>query len=196
MGTDHVIPSATGPQAANGVPWRRGVGRVEIGAVPPAFRPPRLGLRTVALFEAAKGLLVLAAGSGLLLLIHRDVEAIAERLLEHLHLDPAQHYPRIFLQIATGATPRRLRLLALGALIYAVVRITEAAGLWHEKRWAEWLGVVTGLIYVPFELLALSHRISIGPVVALIANLLIVAFLAWTLSRRQRAKAATASAEP
>ena len=106
---------------------------------------------------------------------------------------PSRPRPAQELQIATGATPRRLRLLALGALIYAVVRITEAAGLWHGKRWAEWLGVVTGLIYVPFEVLALSRRVSAGPVVALVANILIVAFLAWTLGRRQRAEAATAA---
>jgi len=76
----------------------------------------RIGLRTIALFEAAKGLVVLLAGSGLLLLVHRDVQAMAEQLVSHLHLDPAKRYPRIFLHIVTGATPARLRLLALGAL--------------------------------------------------------------------------------
>lgn len=128
------------------------------------------------------------AGSGLLLLVHQDVEAVAERLLEHLHLNPAHHYPQIFLQIATGATPSGLRIVALGALLYALVRLTEAAGLWHDKRWAEWLGVVTGLVYVPFEVLALVRRLSIGPVVALVANIGIVAYLAWALARRQQAE--------
>ena len=156
--------------------------------MPPSLQRPRLGLRTVALFEAAKGLLVLVAGSGLLLLVHQDVEAVAERLLEHLHLNPAHHYPQIFLQIATGATPTGLRLIALGALLYSLIRLTEAAGLWHDKRWAEWLGVVTGLVYVPFEVLALVRRLSIGPIVALVANIGIVAYLAWALARRQQAK--------
>ncbi len=160
--------------------------RVEIGVVlPSAEHRRRLGLRTVALFEAGKGLLVLAAGSGLLLLVNRDAEAIAERLLEHLHLNPAHHYPQIFLQIATRATPGWLRLIALGALIYSVIRLTEAVGLWHAKRWAEWLGVVTGLVYVPFEVLALVRRVSIGPAVALVANIGIVVYLGWAL-RRQR----------
>ena len=153
----------------------------------PRFERLQLGLRTVALFEAAKGLLVLTAGSGLLLLVHQDVEAVAERLLEHLHLNPAHHYPRIFLQIATTATPGRLRLIAVGALLYALIRLTEAAGLWHAKRWAEWLGVGTGLIYVPFEVFALVRRQSLGPAVALVANIGIVGYLAWALSRRQRA---------
>ncbi len=188
----HYLPTWT---AASG---RRGSlapigGRVEIVPVPPPVERLQLGLRTVALFEAAKGLLVLTAGSGLLLLVHQDVEAVAERLLEHLHLNPAHHYPRIFLQIATSATPGRLRLIAVGALIYALIRLTEAAGLWHAKRWAEWLGVVTGLVYVPFEVFALVRRLSIGPAVALVANIGIVGYLAWALSRRQRAEVAAAT---
>ncbi len=144
----------------------------------------RLGLRTVALLEAAKGLLVLTAGSGLLLLVNQDVEAVAERLLAHLHLNPAHHYPKIFLELAVSATPGRLRLIALGALLYSAIRLTEAGGLWYAKRWAEWLGVLTGLVYVPFEVFALVRRLSIGPAVALAANLAIVGYLAWTLRRR------------
>src|SRR5436305_641496 len=49
-------------------------------------KPLLTGVRTVALFEAAKGALVLAAGLGLLGLIHRDVQAFAERLVRASHL--------------------------------------------------------------------------------------------------------------
>ena len=47
---------------------------------------PLRGIRFVAVFEAAKGLIVIAAGFGLLGLLHRDVQAIAEELLRHFHL--------------------------------------------------------------------------------------------------------------
>ena len=86
------------------------------------------GLRAVAAFEAAKGLVVLLAGFGVLLLIHRDLQAAAERIVVHLHLDPASRYPRIFLRAATESTPGRLRLLALGAFVYSTLRLS--------KRWA------------------------------------------------------------
>ena len=75
-----------------------------------------LGFRVVAAFEAAKGLVVVLAGFGVLLLIHRDLQAIAERLVAHLHLNPASLYPRIFLRAATDTTPGRLKLLALDLL--------------------------------------------------------------------------------
>ncbi|MCZ7627424.1 MAG: DUF2127 domain-containing protein [Candidatus Methylomirabilis sp.] len=53
-------------------------------------------LRTVALLEAAKGLLVLVAGIGVLSFVHHDAQWVAERLVGHLHLNPASRYPRIF----------------------------------------------------------------------------------------------------
>ena len=135
------------------------------------------GLRVVAAFEAAKGLVVLLAGFGLLLLVHRDVQAVAERIVSHLHLNPASRYPRIFIQTATEATPGRLRLLALGALVYSALRGIEAVGLWKARRWAEWFGVATGLIYVPFEALAFTRRPGLEPFLALVLNLGIVLFL-------------------
>ena len=53
------------------------------------------GLHIVALFEGAKGVLVLLAGFGLLALIHKDVHVIAARLIANFHLNPANHYPRV-----------------------------------------------------------------------------------------------------
>ena len=129
------------------------------------------------MFEAIKGLLVLAAGTGFLLLVHRDVQAMAERIVEHLRLNPAQHYPRIFLEVAGRSTPGRLYLLALGALIYALLRFAEAVGLWHGRRWAERFGVGTGLMYVPFELAALVRHPGAEPVIALVVSLGVVLYL-------------------
>jgi uncharacterized membrane protein (DUF2068 family) len=148
-----------------------------IGGVPDSH----VGLRTIALFEAAKGLVVLLAGSGLLLLVHRDVQAMAEQLVSHLHLNPAKRYPRIFLHLVTEATPTRLRLLALGALVYSAVRFAEAYGLWHARRWAEWMGLVTGVVYIPFEARAWIRHPGLEPAVAVAVNLGIVVYLALRL---------------
>jgi uncharacterized membrane protein (DUF2068 family) len=145
----------------------------------------RYGLRAVAAFEALKGVLVLIAGSGLLLLVHRDVQAISERLVAHLHLDPASRYPRALLRVAAGATSERLRMLAFGALAYAGLRFVEAFGLWRERRWAAWMGVVSGLVYVPFEARALVRRPGLESAIALVLNLAVVLFLARQLQRRR-----------
>ena len=47
------------------------------------------GLHIVALFEGAKGVLVLLAGFGLLALIHKDIHEIAARLIVNFHFNPA-----------------------------------------------------------------------------------------------------------
>lgn len=60
------------------------------------------GLHIVALFEGAKGMLVLLAGFGLLALIHKDVHDVAARLIANFHLNPASRYPRIFLDHQDG----------------------------------------------------------------------------------------------
>ncbi len=142
-------------------------------------------LRAVALFEAGKGLVVLAAGSGLLLLVHHDMQAFAERVVAHLHLNPASRYPRIFMHFAEAATPGRIRLLALGALVYATARLTEAWGLWRARTWAEWLGVATAGIYLPFELRASVAHPAVEPIGALVTNIAVIAFLGWQLRRRR-----------
>ena len=139
----------------------------------------------VAGFEALKGVLVLLAGFGLLALVHHDVQGFAERLVEHLHLNPASRYPRVFVQAAGAITDARLWLLATGAGAYAVLRFVEAYGLWRRRRWAEWFAVVSGGIYVPMEIYELMHGITWPKVVALLVNVGIVCFMVRELGRRK-----------
>ena len=145
------------------------------------------GLRMVAAVEATKGMLVLAVGAGLLGLIHRDVEAAAERVVRAFHLNPASRTPRVFLDLAGQLTSTRLQLLALGAAAYAALHLVEAYGLWRSRRWAEWLTVAAGGIYIPVELYELWK--GVGPIkLGLLAvNLAIVAYLAHDLWRQRRA---------
>jgi uncharacterized membrane protein (DUF2068 family) len=158
----------------------------------PAFAPQTAAaarsaaIRTVALFEAFKGAVVLLAGSGLLLLIHTDVYATAARLIEHWHLNPASRYPQIFLEAASNLHDSRLMLLAAGAAAYALVRFVEAWGLYGEKAWAEVLAAVSGGIYVPFELVELLRRPSWHGALLLMANLVIVALMVGALLQRRK----------
>lgn len=148
-------------------------------------RPARLGaprsLRFVALLEAAKGGVVLLAGLGLFELLHHDIQQMAEELVRHFHLNPASHYPRIFIDSASRINDGNLRLLAGAALAYAMVRALEAYGLWHQQRWAEWFGAVGGAIYIPVEIYELLHGASWPKALVLAINVLCVAFLARAL---------------
>ena len=150
-------------------------------------RADRAGLRTVALLEASKGVLVLLAGFGAFALLHRDVQALAEALVGHLHLNPAHHAPQIFVEAAARLTDARLWALATGALVYAAVRFLEAWGLWRSLAWAEWFGALSGAIYIPFEAAALFERATFVRAFALMVNGAVVGYLAWVLWRGRRA---------
>jgi uncharacterized membrane protein (DUF2068 family) len=147
-------------------------------------RPLMDGIRAVALFEAAKGLGVLLAGFGLLGLVHRDVQALAERLVRFSHLNPASKYPRIFIDAATRVTDAQLWMLAGAAAAYAAVRGFEAYGLWRGRAWAEWLALVAGGLYVPLEYYHLWHRFTWLKLAVLAANLLVVGLMAYALVNR------------
>ncbi|MEI6215136.1 MAG: DUF2127 domain-containing protein [Desulfuromonadales bacterium] len=84
------------------------------------------GLHIVAMFEGAKGVLVLLAGFGLLALIHKDVHEIAGRLIANFHFNPASHYPRIFLDLLDSLDDNKLWAMALAALLYSSMRLAEA----------------------------------------------------------------------
>jgi uncharacterized membrane protein (DUF2068 family) len=132
-------------------------------------RPSVVGLRTVAALEAAKGLLVMATGFGLLSLLHHDVQGAAESVVRHLHLNPARYYPRVFLEAAAHVTDRRLWLLAAGAVAYAAVRGVEAYGLWRVRAWAQWFAILSGGLYLPVEIFALvSHATALRAIIFLI----------------------------
>jgi uncharacterized membrane protein (DUF2068 family) len=140
------------------------------------------GLRVVAVFEGAKGGLVLVTGLGLLAFIHRDLHNFAAEIVRRFHLNPAHRYPRIFLDAADRVNDTQLWLLALSAFLYSVVRFIEAFGLWRRKRWAAWLGAVSGGIYVPLELFEIAHGYSWAKLAVLGVNLAIVAYLGYSLT--------------
>ena len=137
----------------------------------------RVGLRTVAAFEAMKGALVLVVGFGLLSLIHRDAQEVAERLVRRSHLNPAHHYPRIFIEAATHVNASNLKILALGAVLYSALRFTEAYGLWRARAWAEWFAIISGAVYLPIEIYELIRHATIIKAIVLIINIGIVAYL-------------------
>ena len=140
------------------------------------------GLRAVATFEASKGAVAFLAGSGLLMLWHTDAQAVGDALARHLHLNPGKLHGGVMWNAIQGAETH-VRLLAIGVLAYAGVRFTEAFGLWHQRAWAEWFGVASGLIYVPFDLLELFRNPGLLSVSMLSLNLLIVGYLARHLPR-------------
>ena len=140
-------------------------------------------LRTIAVYEAAKGVLVLLTGFGLLAAVHRNVQHIAEQLVAQAHLNAASHFPRIFLEAAANVTDARIWMLATFAAGYALVRFVMAYGLWIEKRWAEWLVALSAGIYLPFEIYELFKEVTWIVIGAIVVNILVIALMVAALHR-------------
>ena len=147
----------------------------------PCTRTHSHGLHIVAIFEGAKGLLVLLVGFGLLSFIHKDIHEAAMRLVEHFHFNPASHYPRIFLDLTERITDTRLWAMACAALIYSIARLAEAVGLWFGRKWAEWFGVLTGGMYIPVEIYEVMRSVTWPRVTVLVVNVGVVSYLVFVL---------------
>src|ERR1019366_2671935 len=99
----------------------------------PANRLP-IGLRTIALFEAAKGILALAAACGVLSLRHTDLHAATDAFLLRHGIDPERHYTRLFIESVAKATHHHMGEIAALAFAYALLRLVEGYGLWQGKH--------------------------------------------------------------
>jgi len=138
-------------------------------------------IHAAAIFEAVKGVLVLVVGFGLLELLHKDAHMIACEFISHVHLNPLQKYPSIFIDLANHVTERKLWIIASLALIYSAFRFIEGYGLWKERAWAEWLAVISGMIYFPFEIYEILLKISFVRVFALVTNIVVVGIVIFAL---------------
>jgi uncharacterized membrane protein (DUF2068 family) len=158
---------------------------------PPPRSATSRAVRSIAVVEALKGALVLLAGAGALGFVHKDVQAIAERVVAHFHLNPAHHTPRVFLEFASRIDDARLARLAMLAAAYALLRFVEAYGLVRERRWAEWFAAISGGIYIPLEIEHLVRGDFWVSLLALVVNVLVVGVMIVALLRHRRGETAT-----
>ena len=141
---------------------------------PTAYRRRLQALRTVALMEFAKGVAVLAAAISLHWLDPTDVVGT---FLDFLHISPDHHLAQVLLRSADFLGNASMRSVILVACVYSALRFAEAVGLWRARPWAEWIALVSGAMYLPFEVFKLANHVSLFHASILIINLAIVAFM-------------------
>lgn len=146
----------------------------------------RRALRAIAVFEAIKGIAALAATVGVLDLMHHEVRRLAIALIGRFGLDPNARYPSILLHYADLLPNANVRLLLVLASGYILMRLMEAYGLWNDRAWGEWLGALSGGVYIPFEIRHLLHQPSATSAAVLAANVFTVSFLVFQLWRRRK----------
>lgn len=141
----------------------------------------RRGLRTVAILEAAKGAVVLLAAFGFLEIVRHniDLDAVAQNLLFFFHVNPDLRLSHVVMR-AAGKMMDANVLTVLGiATVYSSLRLIESYGLWRQRVWAEWLAIISGAIYLPYELYKLVRRPTPLHWTILLINIAVVVYIAW-----------------
>lgn len=131
-------------------------------------------LRSVSLLEFAKGVAVLAAAISLYWL---DPSDVADAFLNFLHINPDHQLARILMGMADRLSDIAEWQVLLGACSYSGLRFAEAYGLWKARAWAEWIALISGALYLPFEIRVLAHRVTLFHVGVLLVNVAIVLFM-------------------
>ena len=139
------------------------------------------GLRTVAAIEFIKGVLVLTATLGFVEIIRKniDLEDAAQNLLYYLHIDPDRRLSQAFVDAAGRVMDANLATVLAIAFVYSGLRFIEAYGLWRARVWAEWLAIVSGAVYLPFELYHLIRKPTAVHWIILLVNIAVVLYIAW-----------------
>jgi uncharacterized membrane protein (DUF2068 family) len=156
-----------------------------------------IALRSIACFEALKGVLVLAAVCGLLSLRQTDLHAATDEFLLKHGINPERHYMRLFIEGVAKATHHHVGEIATLGFVYSLVRFVEGYGLWRERHWAEWFAVISAGIYLPLELTHFGRNPSLFTAGVILVNMLIILYLATLLGqqRAERQRRATAQAD-
>jgi uncharacterized membrane protein (DUF2068 family) len=151
------------------------------------LKPVKPGsVRAVAVCEAAKGVVVLLAGLGALSYANEEVRDTLDHLVGVLYRDLPRRLPHSIADAFANPSDTTLAKIAAAAALYAAVRFTEAFGLWRSRRWAEWFGLASGAVYLPFEILLLATKPSTLSAGILAVNLTVV----WILYRALRSRTA------
>ena len=151
--------------------------------------PLRAAVRSMAVFEAFKGVLVLCTLLGLLGLLHHDLHRLVLEWIRHFGLSPESRFPAALIAAVNKINTTPVHTLVLIGGSYVAMRWLEAWALWQDKAWGEWLGVVVTGMYIPLELhhFWLQRHWQAGLIV-LVNIAVVIVLLAHLYRRHQKAQ--------
>jgi uncharacterized membrane protein (DUF2068 family) len=142
----------------------------------------------IAAFKLFKATMLILIGLGTLRLIHHDIRDVAQSVVRHFRGDPDNRFLHALIAKLTGLSPRKLEALSIGAFLYAALFLTEGIGLLLQKRWAEWMSVISGAGLIPFEMYEVFVHANWRRSLVLAINIAIVVFLVRVLRKKGNAE--------
>lgn len=106
-----------------------------------------------------------------------DLPAELHHFLHFFRIDPERKFwSELAVQIGK-VTQANVVWVAVGTLVYSLFSWVEGIGLIFRARWAGWLAIAESAFFIPIEVFELVHRFSIGLLLILGLNVLIVWYL-------------------
>ena len=148
------------------------------------------GLLAIGLLKLFEAIFFFLVGVGAIHFLHRDLGEAATRLAERLKFDLDGRMMTWVMDHLDDITAHRLKQIGVATFLYAGLRIAEGVGLVMERVWAEHLTVGVTTAFLPWELYEIVRRPDWIRVCLLLANLVVLAYLLWSLRRARRGKMA------
>jgi uncharacterized membrane protein (DUF2068 family) len=149
-------------------------------------RPRNPALAAIAIYKFVKATLSILSAIVAWRLMNPHVEAAMHEWAQSLPVGFSEHLLQQALAQVSGMPAFRWRQLGLVSLLYAALFTLEGVGLWRERRWAEYLTIVTSSLLLPFEFIAVVHHLTLVRTGVLLANAVIVAYLIVVTMRHHR----------
>ena len=153
----------------------------------PSTTPTRhAGLLLIALYEFAKGVVLLLVAIGLLRMLNRDLQQMVMHWAHVLRLDLHQRFIAGLAQKAGLINPHQLKQYSAFFFFTGGVHVVQGTGLYFGKRWAEYLTVLATSAFIPLEVIEVVRHV--GPVrcTILLLNVTLVVYLIVLLWRRRK----------
>jgi uncharacterized membrane protein (DUF2068 family) len=146
-------------------------------------------LRLLAVERFGRGVLVLLAAYGVFRFrAHHDavqrafnedlplIKPIADKIGWNLEQSSIVHTLRTVIE----ANTKTLLWVAFGLIVYGLLQMVEATGLWLLKRWGEYFAVVATSVFIPIEVFELTEKLTWFRVSALLVNIGAVLYILLT----------------
>ena len=140
-------------------------------------RERTLTIHLISIEKTIKAAVLIIVGLKLLTLVDQDVHAWASDFITRHGIDVGNRFVHAVLQRLVGVTSGQIVTFGVVALIYSSILLVEAAGLWLQKRWAEYLTVVSTTLLLPLEMYEMYERFTWVRIAIFVINVFIVWYL-------------------
>ena len=136
--------------------------------------------------KVLKATVAVFVGLRLLTLWDQNVQGWAIDFLGRHSIDLGNLYVHDLIEKLAGVGNLQIGEYSIAAFIYAALLYVEGIGLWLQKRWAEFLAVISTSLLIPVELYEIYEKFTIFRVGILAVNIFIVWYLATRLRDETR----------